>query len=96
MHINIELKCPGSAELKQRYNYELACEIVLEHINRHGVQKRTIVSSFEQLVTTHMTKIAFEREFSIIQLLNYDEEEKDGYQTPNEMEGINVDLKYLR
>ena len=54
MLINIEMKCPISEDIKQLYNHGLACEIVSECINRHGIEARTIISSFEPLITNKM------------------------------------------
>ena len=42
-----------------------------------------------------MSQIAPTRSFKIIQLLNYDGRESNGYPTPQGMEGINIDLHYL-
>merc|ERR1712013_272147 len=54
MLLNIEMKAPVSVEMKQRYNYQLAGEFVQDAINRHGIAKRTIVSSFDYKVTNVM------------------------------------------
>ena len=42
-----------------------------------------------------MLKIAPKRQFQIVQLLNYDAPEPNGYQTPQGMDGINIDLHWL-
>ena len=54
MLINIELKMPCSADIRQRYNHELACKLVQKAITGHGVGQRTIVSSFAPLITNIM------------------------------------------
>jgi len=72
----------------------LAGEFVQDAINRHGIAERTIVSSFDYKVTNVM-KLVPDRQYKVIQLLNYDGEEDDCV-TPQGMEGINVDLHYLK
>ena len=51
MLLNIELKGPRTESYKPRYDFDLACEIVADYIDRFQVAHRTMVSSFEPLIT---------------------------------------------
>ena len=54
MLINVEMKCPEHDEIKMRYDYEAASQIVAEAIRRHTVGQRTIISSFDRKMATLM------------------------------------------
>ena len=95
MLINIELKCPHSPEIRALYDYENACAVIKTYIDQYQIdEERTIVSSYEPLMTTKMVEMAPKRQFKILQLLNYDAPETD-YPTPKGMDGINIDLHWL-
>ena len=65
MLLNIELKGPKSEEMKPRYDFDLACEIVAGQIDRFGVTNRTMVSSFEPLITNKI-KLIPNRKFKVV------------------------------
>jgi len=92
MLINVEMKAPVSEEVQKRYNYEAACQIVNEAINRHGIEERTIISTFDKKLANLMEAVP-NHKFKVIQLLNNDGPEVNGYETS--LTGINVDYHYL-
>ena len=94
MLINVEMKAPLSEEMQKHYNYEAASQIVNEAITRHGIEDRTIISTFDKKMANLM-ETAPNRKFKVIQLLNYDGPEQDGYETSTGMTGINVDYHHL-
>ena len=65
MIFNIELKCPNSPEIRTRYDYEKACAVTKEYIEKYQIEERTIVSSFVPEVTTKLAQIAPKRQFKI-------------------------------
>ena len=70
MLINIELKCPHSPEIRALYDYENACAVIKTYIDQYQIdEERTIVSSYEPLMTTKMVEMAPKRQFKILQLL---------------------------
>ena len=72
MLINIEVKAPNeNLALLEKYDFKEACAIVKEHLVRHKVQHRTIISSFCPLVTKQMQQIDRARNIQILQLLDY-------------------------
>ena len=58
MLINIELKGPLNEEYRTRYDFDQACKIVAGRIDKFGIASRTIVSSFERLITNQMKVIS--------------------------------------
>ena len=95
MLLNIEIKAPHSRDVLQRYDYDGMCAIVVEYIKKYEIQNRTIVSSFEPLVTKRINEME-PGSIKILQLLNYENTpEPDGYQVSHGFEGINVDLHWL-
>ena len=95
MLINIELKGPRSDECKPRYDFDQACEIVAKLINRFGVATRTMVSSFEPLITNKI-KLIPNRQFKVVQLMNRGFKDEVDYSTPEDMQGINLSLTNLK
>ena len=95
MLLNIELKGPRSEEFKPRYDFDLACKIVAEHIDRFGVSNRTMVSSFEPLITNKI-KLTPNRQFKVVQLMNRGLKDEVNYTTPEGMQGINLSLTHLK
>ena len=57
MLINVEMKAPESEEVQKRYNYESACQIVNEAITRHGIEERTIISTFDKKMANLMQSV---------------------------------------
>ncbi len=46
MLLNIELKGPLTEEWTAKYDYDLAAQKTIDLINKHGIAKETIISSF--------------------------------------------------
>ena len=84
MLINIELKGPKSESYKPRYDFDKACEIVAEYIDRFKIAHRTIVSSFEPIITNTI-KLTPNREFKVVQLMNRGLLDEPEYKTPEDM-----------
>ena len=95
MLINIELKGPYHDEFKIRYDFYKAAKIVAENIDCFKIAHRTIVSSFEPLITNSI-KVVSNRKFKVVQLMNRGLKDELEYKTPEGMQGINLSFHNLR
>jgi len=101
--VNIELKGPQVPKLAERYDPHVAINAVLDTINKHQMQKRFLISSFNHkdlLKAAHIARSKIGTPyFDIIYLRNYHNEpfESMEHAVPKDFagDGINVSASYI-
>ena len=92
MLLNIEVKAPEDPEIFARYDHQLFANLVCRMINKHGVAKQTMVSSFSATLLLDVARASENRRDFVIQSLRngFGGPDPEDYAVDSQMHGVNI------
>ena len=92
MLLNIEIKAPEDPEIFAKYEHQLLVSLVCQMINKHGVAKHTMISSFSATLLQDVVRASDNHHDFVIQSLRngFGGPHSDDYAVHPQMLGVNI------